>query len=170
MRVEHRVFYKALNTNTTQHAENGGALPSSSPLQGSSTSSDTEADLLHGEEVSQPLEETNAEASLNARADELLDEWLNLRVDWGEVVRNQYTTKEKRDLVLAKIITRNKKPNVRVWNVEELCGRVDVRRWFAEVGEVKFPFIAKFARVWLGRGSSTAFQERVFSTGLFVMN
>ncbi|KAL3658151.1 hypothetical protein V7S43_016782 [Phytophthora oleae] len=170
MRVEHSVFYKALNSNATQQAENGEALSSSSPLEGSSNNSDTEAELLYGEEVSQPLEESNAEASLNARADELLDVWLNLRVDWAEVVRKQYTTKEENNLVLSKIITRNKKHNTRMWNVEELCGRVDVCRWFAEVGEVTFPSIAKLARVWLGRGSSTAFQERVFSTGSFVMS
>jgi hypothetical protein len=57
-----------------------------------------------------------------------------------------------------------------VWNVEQLCGRVDICRWFEEIGQDKYPSISKLARVWLGRGCSTAFQERVFSTGSFVMS
>ncbi|OWZ00015.1 hypothetical protein PHMEG_00028886, partial [Phytophthora megakarya] len=51
-----------------------------------------------------------------------------------------------------------------------LCQHIDVCRWFFEVGEKHFPSIAKFARVWLGRSSSTAYQERVFSTGSYVMS
>ncbi|EGZ24661.1 hypothetical protein PHYSODRAFT_419943, partial [Phytophthora sojae] len=42
--------------------------------------------------------------------------------------------------------------------------------WFLEAGQKEFPSVAKLARVWLGRGCSTAFQERVFSTGSFVMS
>nr|KAE8920072.1 hypothetical protein PF009_g29630 [Phytophthora fragariae] len=33
-----------------------------------------------------------------------------------------------------------------------------------------FPPIAALARVWLGRSPSNAFQERVFSTGSFVVS
>ncbi|OWZ10702.1 LOW QUALITY PROTEIN: hypothetical protein PHMEG_00016409 [Phytophthora megakarya] len=56
----------------------------------------------------------------------------------------------------------------RVWHVEQLCQHIDVCRWFFEVGEKHFPSIAKLAR--LGRISSTACQERVFSTGSYVMS
>lgn len=62
------------------------------------------------------------------------------------------------------------KRNVRVWNFEQFCEHIDVCRWFAEFGQKMYPSIAELARVWLGRGSSTAFQERVFSTGSFVMS
>ncbi|KAG1708730.1 hypothetical protein DVH05_022355 [Phytophthora capsici] len=170
MRVEHRVFYRAIHADELQQNEGVATLPMSSPRCDSQNSSDTEAELLYGEEVSQPLEENNVEAAVNARADELLTSWLSLRIDWAEVVRNQYASKEESEKALAKVITRDRKKNVRVWNVEELCGKIDICRWFAEVGEVKFPSIAKLARVWLGRGISTAFQERVFSTGSFVMS
>ncbi|KAG6965722.1 hypothetical protein JG688_00007068 [Phytophthora aleatoria] len=57
-----------------------------------------------------------------------------------------------------------------VWNVEHLCQRIDGCKWFAESGDKIFPSIAKLARVWLGRSSSTAFQECFFSNGSYTMN
>ncbi|KUF64610.1 hypothetical protein AM587_10016903 [Phytophthora nicotianae] len=170
MRVEHRVFYKALNTNVLQQVEGSVAQPSGSPPGDGDSSSDTEAELLYGEEVSQPIEDSNAETFMNARADELLEEWLSLRVDWADVVRTQYPDEEESKKILSKVIVHSKKHNARVWNVEELCGRIDICRWFNEVGQAKYPSIAKLACVWLGWGCSTAFQKRVFSTGYFVMS
>ncbi|KAG6955475.1 hypothetical protein JG687_00011169 [Phytophthora cactorum] len=58
----------------------------------------------------------------------------------------------------------------RVWNVEGLCQYINIRQWFLDTGEGSFLTIALLARVWLGRCSSTAFQERVFSTGSFLMS
>jgi hypothetical protein len=97
--------------------------------------------------------------------------WLDLRVEWEEVAKNQYPIKDERESVIDKLSMRNKKQrNVRVWNVEQLCQRIDVCRWFAEYDQTRFPSVAKRARVWLGRECSTALQERVFSTGSFVMS
>lgn len=39
-----------------------------------------------------------------------------------------------------------------------------------EVGETSFPSVALLARLWLGRAVTTAFQERVFSSGSKVMS
>uniref|UniRef100_H3H883 Uncharacterized protein n=1 Tax=Phytophthora ramorum TaxID=164328 RepID=H3H883_PHYRM len=57
----------------------------------------------YGEEVSQPAEESTADATLNAKADALLGEWLNLRVEWAEVVKKQYPSKDEFDKVLARL-------------------------------------------------------------------
>ncbi|KAE8876541.1 hypothetical protein PF005_g7009 [Phytophthora fragariae] len=165
MRVEHRAFYRGLHAHDDQ-GENSADSASSSPSAECNSSSDTEADLLYGEEVSQPVEESTAEAIMNAKADALLDDWLSFRVEWAEVAKSQYPAKAEYELVLSKLSKRN----VHVWNVEQLCGNIDVCRWFADIGEKMYPSIAKLARVWLGRGISTAFQERVFSTGSFVMS
>ncbi|KAG1704832.1 hypothetical protein DVH05_004859 [Phytophthora capsici] len=56
------------------------------------------------------------------------------------------------------------------WSLQGLFKHVDVCRWFKEVGAKQFPSIAALARVWLGRASSNAFQERVFSTGGLIMS
>lgn len=42
---------------------------------------------------------------------------------------------------------------------------IDILRWFRDAGEQSYPSIALLARLWLGKPASTAFQERVFSTG-----
>jgi len=86
MRTEHRVFYKALHANTDPGDDAQGSA-SSSPRDDANSSSDTEAELVYGEEVSHPVEESTAEASLNAKADPVLEEWFGLRVDWAEVVK-----------------------------------------------------------------------------------
>ncbi|KAG6942266.1 hypothetical protein JG688_00018225 [Phytophthora aleatoria] len=60
-----------------------------------------------------------------------------------------------------------------VWNLEQLCQRIDGLKWFAESGDKIFPSIAKLARVWLGRSSSTAFPECFFfffSTASYAMS
>ncbi|KAE8969044.1 hypothetical protein PR002_g27554 [Phytophthora rubi] len=84
MRVEYRVFYKGLHAHDDQ-GENAADSVSSSPLSECNSSSDTEADLLYGEEVSQPIEESSAEAIMNAKADAQLDDWFSFRVEWAEV-------------------------------------------------------------------------------------
>jgi hypothetical protein len=59
---------------------------------------------------------------------------------------------------------------------EEACAgllglykHVDVLEWVRDEGEGQFPSIALLARIHLGKISSSAFQERVFSTGGIVM-
>ncbi|KAE8971056.1 hypothetical protein PR001_g26777 [Phytophthora rubi] len=80
MRVEHRVFYRGLHVHDDQ-GENAADSASSSPSAECNSSSDTEANLLYGEEVSQPVEESTAEAIMNAKADALLDDWFSFRVE-----------------------------------------------------------------------------------------
>ncbi|KAE9110927.1 hypothetical protein PF010_g10998 [Phytophthora fragariae] len=92
MRVEHRAFYRGLHAHDDQ-GENSADSASSSPSAECNSSSDTEADLLYGEEVSQPVEESTAEAIMNAKADALLDDWLSFRVEWAEVAKSQYPAK-----------------------------------------------------------------------------
>ncbi|KAL3659235.1 hypothetical protein V7S43_015813 [Phytophthora oleae] len=165
LRAKHRVMYKALHIN--EDAE-GDAVNSaaSSPGRDCSSSSDTELDFLCGEEVLEPVDSTPTDVSLNAKADAVMEQWLDLRIGWEEVVRHQIPDKQECDRVLSKLTIRNKKQeNVRVWNVEQLCQQVDVCRWFADYGQARFPSVAKLARVWLGRRCSTAFQERVFFNG-----
>ncbi|KAE9274724.1 hypothetical protein PR003_g29523 [Phytophthora rubi] len=121
--------------------------PGTSPVQqralyqDGNSSSENESDLIFGDEVSQPGTETTAEVTLNAKADALLDEWLDFRIDWAEVA------KVEQDNVVAKLSVLDRKRNVRVWNVEQVCGSIDVCRWFAEVGQIKYPSITKLARV-----------------------
>eukprot|EP00644_Phytophthora_capsici_P005671 jgi/Phyca11/538715/estExt2_Genewise1Plus.C_PHYCAscaffold_20301 len=50
-----------------------------------------------------------------------------------------------------------------------LYKHIDVLKWFRDEGEAQFPSIALLARIHLGKISSSAFQERVFSTGGIVM-
>uniref|UniRef100_H3GMY1 Uncharacterized protein n=1 Tax=Phytophthora ramorum TaxID=164328 RepID=H3GMY1_PHYRM len=102
LRIEHRVFYKGLHANADQ-GEGHVTSASSSPRGECNSSSDAEADLVYGEEVSQPAEESTADATLNAKADALLGEWLNLRVEWAEVVKKQYPSKDEFDKVLARL-------------------------------------------------------------------
>ncbi|POM76812.1 Hypothetical protein PHPALM_5907 [Phytophthora palmivora] len=125
--------------------------------------------LLCGEEVSQQSDVNSVEDAINKEADAEVERWLNLRIEWAEVAKQQIANDTNRKQVLAKLTMRSREKK-NVWNVEQLCQHIDVCRWFAEYGENTFPSIAKLVRVWLGRSSSTAFQERVFSTGSIVMS
>ncbi|KAF4141675.1 hypothetical protein GN958_ATG09122 [Phytophthora infestans] len=103
-------------------------------------------------------DESLPEDSLNFKADDVLDEWLNYRVDWEEVVRQQLPEWEK---VILKLTGTNKHDQ-RVWQVKLVCQHADVCRWYVETGKKPFPSVAKLARAWFGRSISTAFQESVF--------
>ncbi|KAL3666654.1 hypothetical protein V7S43_008284 [Phytophthora oleae] len=108
LRAEHRVMYKALHIN--EGAE-GDAVNSaaSSPGRDCSSSSGTELDLLCGEEVLEPVDSTPTDVSLNAKADAVMEQWLDFRIDWEEVVRHQIPDKQECDRVLSKLTIRNKK-------------------------------------------------------------
>ncbi|KAF4140194.1 hypothetical protein GN958_ATG10627 [Phytophthora infestans] len=54
--------------------------------------------------------------------------------------------------------------------VKAICEHINVIRWFRESGRFIFPSVAALARIWLGKCPSNALQERVFSTGGFVMS
>ncbi|POM72698.1 Hypothetical protein PHPALM_10550, partial [Phytophthora palmivora] len=64
MRVEHRVFFKGLYARDKENASNA------------------------------PYEESSADAVVNAKADAMLDQWFNLRVEWAEVAKRQYSAKD----------------------------------------------------------------------------
>ncbi|OWZ23221.1 hypothetical protein PHMEG_0001934 [Phytophthora megakarya] len=55
------------------------------------------------------------------------------------------------------------------WSLLGLYRHVDVLQWFRDEGESQFPSIALLARIHLGKISSSAFQERVFSTRGIIM-
>ncbi|GMF80514.1 unnamed protein product [Phytophthora fragariaefolia] len=117
-----------------EHENNAVAFTSTLAQSDGNNSSENESELSFGDEVSQPATETTAEATLNTKADALLDEWLNFRADWAEVAKLEFPTKVEQDKVMAKLSVLDRKRNVRVWNVEQVCGSIDVCRWFAEVG------------------------------------
>ncbi|KAE9270220.1 hypothetical protein PR003_g30903, partial [Phytophthora rubi] len=70
-----------------EHENNAAAFTSTLAQSDGNSSSENESDLIFGDEVSQPATETTAEATLNAKADALLDEWMDFRVDWVEVAK-----------------------------------------------------------------------------------
>ncbi|KAG3159841.1 hypothetical protein PI126_g7196 [Phytophthora idaei] len=74
-------------------------------------------------------------------------EWLNYRVDWEGVVMHQLPDEKACEKVIPKLTTTTKQCQRKI-----------------------FPSVAKLSRVWFGRTISTAFQERVFATGSFVMS
>lgn len=73
LRIEHCVFYRAMYANAERGDDATNSASSSQRGECSSTS-DTELGLLCGKEVSQPTEERPADATLNAKADSLLEE------------------------------------------------------------------------------------------------
>lgn len=68
MRIEHhRVFYKGLYAKDDQGGSKAASATSSPPTECCS-SSDNEADLVCGEDVSEPAGDKSAEATLNSQA------------------------------------------------------------------------------------------------------
>ncbi|KAG6963297.1 hypothetical protein JG688_00008204 [Phytophthora aleatoria] len=154
---EHRELYKRKYGSGTQEEDAGGSSSSSPPVEAFDVS-EAELSLLCGEEVSEQAEQSLAESILPKEAD--------LRIEWVEVAMKQYVTKEECNEVMG-MLSMVLPDGKRVWNVERLCQYINLRQWFLDTGEQT---IALLARVWLGRRSSTAFQERVFSTRSFVMS
>ncbi|POM59318.1 hypothetical protein PHPALM_31970 [Phytophthora palmivora] len=131
LRTEHRVMYKALFAIDSCEEETSTST-SRSPSGDCNSSSDTELDLLCGEEVTQSTEESvaDADATLNAKADERLEQWLNLRIESDQVAKHQYSDKKECEMVLSHLTIRNRRHrNVRVWNIEQLCQQINVRQW-----------------------------------------
>ncbi|KAF4147862.1 hypothetical protein GN958_ATG02928 [Phytophthora infestans] len=96
-----------------------------------------------------------------------LDEWLNYRVAWEDVVKKLLPDKNEWEKMIPKLTGPNKHGQ-RAWKVQHVYQHVDVWRWYVETGQKFFPLVAKLARVWFGRSISTAFQEKVLSAGSFV--
>jgi len=95
-----------------------------------------------------------------------MKEWLELEPEWLEVAQRQHPDKTKEDLSNGLSIDGR---NGMCWSLLGLYKHVDVLAWFRDEGEGQFPSIALLARIHLGKISSSAFQERVFSTGGIVM-
>ncbi|KAG2935883.1 hypothetical protein PC114_g447 [Phytophthora cactorum] len=51
--------------------------------------------------VSEQAEQSLAESILNKEADALVAKWVDLRVEWVEVAKKQYVTKEERVVAVA---------------------------------------------------------------------
>ncbi|KAG1697093.1 hypothetical protein DVH05_017479 [Phytophthora capsici] len=138
--------------------------PLSSP---SSTGWDDEDELLLGAPIrtSKTREEVK-ESELNARADSIMNEWLEMEPEWLEIAQRQNPETKKEDLSSA--MTTDSRTGM-CWSLLGLYQNVDVLQWFRDEGESQYPSMALLARIHLGKISSSAFQERVFSTGGIIM-
>ncbi|POM64825.1 Hypothetical protein PHPALM_19596 [Phytophthora palmivora] len=99
------------------------------------------------------LSSTNHEVRNNhilEGADVIMQNWINLDVPWECIVWSQLTLDEKKYVRRAKSLqpktTKQKKQHI--------------LHWFRDEGEKKFPSIAVVAKQYLGRVTSSAYQER----------
>lgn len=56
------------------------------------------------------------------------------------------------------------------YSLDGMYTHIDIIEWFRDVGARQFLPMSILTRLWLGKVSSTAFQERVFSTGAIVVS
>ncbi|KAG6955902.1 hypothetical protein JG688_00011680, partial [Phytophthora aleatoria] len=119
--AEHRELYKRKYGSGTQE-EDGGSSSSSSPPVEAFEASEAELSVSCGEEVSEQANQSLAESILHKEADALFDKWIDLRVEWVEVAKKQYVTKEERN--------------------ECLCQYINLHQWFPDTGKQSFPTIA----------------------------
>jgi hypothetical protein len=140
------------------------ASPFSSPA---SSGWDDEDELLLGAPIraSKTREEVKG-SEINARADAIMKEWLELEPEWLEVAQRQSPDTAKEDL--SKNMSIDGCSGM-CWSLLGLYKPIDVLAWFRDEGEGQFPSLALLARIHLGKISSSAFQERVFSTGGIVI-
>ncbi|KAG2912436.1 hypothetical protein PC110_g18632 [Phytophthora cactorum] len=138
--AEHRELYKRKYGSGTQE-ENGGSSSSSSPPVEAFDASEAELSVSCGEEVSEQAKQSLAESILHKEADALFDKWIDLRVEWVEVAKKQYVTKEERNEVVGKLYMALP-DGKRVWNVECLCQYINLHQWFPDTGKQSFPTIA----------------------------
>ncbi|EEY62241.1 uncharacterized protein PITG_14162 [Phytophthora infestans T30-4] len=111
----------------------------------------------------------NSMASLHDQADRVLDKWYQYTVQWVRVAVQQAPDEMLSTEDFTRLLLVRHDDSV-CWRLQALAKHVDICRWYRDAGSKLFPSIAALARVWLGRSPSNAFQERVFSTGAFVMN
>ncbi|GMF67002.1 unnamed protein product [Phytophthora fragariaefolia] len=131
--MEHREIYRRKYAKKAQ-SDDTPRSASVSPNAEVVDASESEMNLLYGEEVSERAERALAESSLYKDDDLLMGKWFTLRIEWAEVAKHQYTNADERSAVLSKLSM--SLPNGKqVWNVERLCQLIDVRRWLLETGE-----------------------------------
>ncbi|EEY56115.1 uncharacterized protein PITG_08893 [Phytophthora infestans T30-4] len=87
-------------------------------------------------------------------------------VEWLEVTKRQSPKIKLKDL--SKDMSIDAQSGMH-YALLGLYKHIDVLKWVRDEGEAQFPSIALLARIHLGKISSSAFQERVFSTGGIVM-
>ncbi|ETO66545.1 hypothetical protein F444_16348 [Phytophthora nicotianae P1976] len=83
-----------------------------------------------------------------------------------EIAQRQNPDIKKEDL--SSEMTRDTQKGMH-WSLLWLYKHIDVLQWFRDDGENQFPLMALLACIHLGKISSSAFQERVFSTGGIIM-
>ncbi|KAE8958011.1 hypothetical protein PR001_g31178 [Phytophthora rubi] len=124
--------------------------------------------VIYGAAIPMSTPEATPLSTLHHAVDKILQDWLQYMVDWIAVALHQTANKmmTKDDLTRLLLVRRG---DVIFYRVDALCEYVNILRWFRESGSAQFPSIAALSRVWLGRAPSNAFQERVISTGGFVI-
>jgi hypothetical protein len=125
--------------------------------------------ILFGEDIPRTATQSAQQQSLHDESADIIERWFAFREDWLEVARTQklhHVTQEQ----LARALCVRSSDGRQCWDIVELYKHIDICRWFLDSGQIKFPSIAVLARVWLARSTSTAFQERVFSSGSCVMS
>ncbi|OWZ18320.1 hypothetical protein PHMEG_0007614 [Phytophthora megakarya] len=119
----------------------------------------------------QTFEAENSIGGLNDEVDKVLQTWRS-------------SAPKRQDIAVKKNLHKHEKPKAALkgklsyhhngrgyWRLHEVIGNVDICQWFREQDVSSVPTsIAVLARIWLGRSSTTAFQERVFSSCGIVMS
>eukprot|EP00957_Ditylum_brightwellii_P181433 13820546-Ditylum_brightwellii.AAC.1 len=109
---------------------------------------------------------TTIPSNLRKEADDLVDKWLNLSVNFNDVAKNQNA---KSPSLTVRKRNRSGDGNVDVYKLDLLYHHIDVLMWW-KLNATSFPSIAIMARVYLSRELTSCFQERVFSIGGYVSN
>ncbi|KAI9997735.1 hypothetical protein PInf_001666 [Phytophthora infestans] len=141
--------------------------PFSSP---SSTGWDDADELLLGAPIrATKTRDKLKETEINARADTVLREWIDLEPDWLEVAQRQSPKIKIEDL--SKDMSIDAQSGMH-YALLGLYKHIDVLKWFRDEGEAQFSSIALLARTHFGKISSSAFQERLWTllrpTGILI--
>ncbi|KAG6977017.1 hypothetical protein JG688_00000818 [Phytophthora aleatoria] len=118
--------------------------PFSSP---SSTGWDDADELLLGPPIrATKTRDEVKETEVNARADAIMREWLDLEPEWLEVAQRQNPDIKIEDLSKDMSIDAHSGMHYALLG---LCKHIDVLKWFRDEGEARFPSIALLARIHL---------------------
>ncbi|POM76625.1 Hypothetical protein PHPALM_6110 [Phytophthora palmivora] len=98
------------------------------------------------------------ESEINARADRVMQDWLDFEPEWLETAQRQNPGKMKEEL--SKEMTIDKADGVH-WALLGQYKHVNMLNWFRDEGESQFPTTSLLARIHLGKISFTAFHKRV---------
>lgn len=119
------------------------------------------------------IDERRNDMVTGAESDKLLDAWMDLRIDYEAVAKQQYKNKGRKEpFDPTQLYKKMRDMNGRVrrsYSIDALYHHVDALVWWKE-NEVKFPTLALMARIYLSRELASCFQERVFSIAGFTGN